>query len=235
MGPRLSVPCYHSFMPSWNIHTAHVERLLREEDTAALGIRDVNAFLFGNLVPDIYVGYMVPNLPRKIEYKETHFADPSIVPEPRYGEFFERFVQPSADEDGRVSDVVLGAWTHLVADHVYNARFNQLLNRLGLAPCTDFDTFGRTLSIGWIPGATPEVLAQCACFPQYEVDESAVRATCAVMAHIVTDNIVRHVDDPSYSLLGDDYFAVVPDEVDALMREGLRAYAAGDPQWGRQR
>ena len=39
-------------MPSWNIHTAHVERLLREEGAAALGVVDVNAFLFGNFVPD---------------------------------------------------------------------------------------------------------------------------------------------------------------------------------------
>ena len=44
-------------MPSWNIHTAHVERLLREEGAARLGVRDVNAFLFGNFLPDIYVGY----------------------------------------------------------------------------------------------------------------------------------------------------------------------------------
>ena len=43
-------------MPSWNIHTAHAELLLREEGAAALGIRDVDAFLLGNLLPDVYVG-----------------------------------------------------------------------------------------------------------------------------------------------------------------------------------
>lgn len=230
-------------MPSWNIHTAHVERLLREEDAAALGIRDVNAFLFGNLVPDIFVGYMVPDLTHKIEYRETHFADPGYVPEPRYYEFFERYVAPSADNDGRVSDVCLGAWTHLVADHVYNAHFNQLIYRLGLKPGTevrerkqaDFDTFGRTLDISLVPEVTPELISQCASFPQYEIDERTMRSTCAVMARIVADNAARHVTMPTYRLLSDNYFSQVPDEVDALMRAGLHAYAAGDPQWGRQR
>lgn len=235
--------CYHSFMPSWNIHTAHVERLLAEESPSALGIRDVNAFLFGNLVPDIYVGYMVPGLSRKIAYRETHFADPGHIPEPRYGEFFERHVAPYADRDGRVSDVMLGAWTHLAADNVYNAHFNRLIVKLGLEPCTevrerkqaDFDTFGRTLDISMAPQVTTQLLAQCAAFPQYAVDEPAVRATCAVMARIVADNAERHVSQPSYSLLGADYFAMVPDKVDALMREGLREYAAGRRDWGRQR
>ena len=230
-------------MPSWNIHTAHVERLLAEEAPAALGIRDTNAFLFGNLVPDIYVGYMVPNPTRKIAYRETHFADPAHVPEPRYGEFFERYVVPSADNEGRVSDVLLGAWAHLVADHVYNAHFNQLLRRLGMQPSSevrerkqsDFDIFGRTHDIHSVPVATPELIAQCAAFPQYEVAEADVHATCAVMARIVRDNAEHHVSEPVYDLLGASYFSVVPNEVDATIRAGLAAYAAGDADWGRSR
>jgi hypothetical protein len=55
------------------------------------------------------------------------------------------------------------------------------------------------------------------------------------MAGIVRDNVEHHVDDPNYSLLGGDYFSRVPDELDALMRDALHAYAAGDPTWGRQR
>lgn len=227
-------------MPSWNIHIAHVERLLAEEEASSLGIRDVNAFLFGNVVPDIYVGYMVPNVSHKIDYKLTHFADPGYVPEPRYDEFFERYVAPFADEDGRVSDVMLGAWTHLVADHVYNAHFNQLIERLGLKPGTevrvrkqgDFDTYGRTLDIHMVPQLTPTLLEQAVSFPQYAVEADDARATCEVIAHIVADNAERHVHEPTYSLLGDTYFSEVPDEVDATMRAGLHAYASGDRSWG---
>lgn len=69
-------------MPSWNIHTAHVERLLAEYDQEELGIHDVNCFLFGNLVPDIYVGYMVAHTTRTIPYGATHLTDPTFMPCP---------------------------------------------------------------------------------------------------------------------------------------------------------
>ena len=48
-------------MPSWNIHIAHAEGLLEDGGPFAGVVRDRNAFLFGNFVPDIYVGYMVPS------------------------------------------------------------------------------------------------------------------------------------------------------------------------------
>ncbi len=230
-------------MPSWNIHTAHVERLLAEEEPSALGIRDANAFLFGNLVPDIYVGWMVPQASRKINYLRTHFADVGDIPTPRYGEFFERYVAPSAGMDGRVSDVVLGAWCHLVADHVYNHRFSQLIKRIGVevSPRTrerkqaDFDIFGRTLSISQVPEPTDALVAQAASFPQYPIAEADVRATCDVMAQIVRNNAVHHVSDPVYDLVSEDFFSRVPAELDALLREALHEYAAGRPNWGRRR
>ena len=230
-------------MPSWNIHTAHVERLLDTEDPAALGIRDPNAFLFGNLVPDVYVGWMVPDATRKINYLETHFAERGDIPTPDYGAFFASCVVPSAAPDGTVSDLVLGAWTHLLADHVYNARFRRLLDALGLGPSpevrarkqADFDTYGHTLDICQAPQPTPALVAQAAAFPQYAIDERDVRATCAVMERIVADNAAHHVAHPAYDLVDEAYFARVPDEVDALMREALHAYAAGEPAWGRLR
>ena len=43
-------------MPSWNIHIAQVERLFERDGAVARMVRDRNAFLLGNLVPDIYVG-----------------------------------------------------------------------------------------------------------------------------------------------------------------------------------
>ncbi len=230
-------------MPSWNIHTAHVERLLAKEDAAALGIRDVNGFLMGNLVPDIYVGWMVPDVTRKIDYRKTHFAGLGHVPEPNYGTFFKRFAAPNADDGGRVSDVVLGAWTHLLADHIYNAHFNRLLTRLHLLPSpqirerkqADFDTYGRTLEISTVPQPTPQLVAACGAFPQYAIAESDVRATCEVMERIVADNARLHVDDPAYDLLSDDYFACVSAEVDATMRTALHEYASGRRDWGRLR
>ena len=92
-------------MPSWNIHTAHDERLLREEGAESLGVRDANAFLLGNLAPDIYVGYMVPDTTYRIDYKLTHQALREHIPLPGYDEFWNFYVA----RQERVSDLTLGA------------------------------------------------------------------------------------------------------------------------------
>lgn len=223
-------------MPSWNIHTAHVERLLREHAAADLGIRDVNCFLFGNFVPDIYVGYMVPHPTKTIDYRATHFADPHHMPEPRYREFWETYAEPSRDGAGRVSDVTLGVWAHLVADSLYNHNVNLLVQEQGLVygdPLRvrkqgDFDMFGHTLDIRMVPQVTPDLLAQCAAFPQYEVAEPDVRAAAEVARGIVEDTQAHHVDgEPAYSLLSPSFFAKVADEVDNTIARGLLAYADG--------
>ena len=52
----------------------------------------------------------------------------------------------------------------------------------------DFDAFGHTLDIGMVPEVTPELLAQCASFPQYEVAESDVRAAVLIFKS-------QHVDE----------------------------------------
>lgn len=82
-------------MPSWNVHTAHVQRLLREGRPSDYGIRDVNAFLFGNFVPDIYLGYMVKEPSGILPYRLTHFADPGHIPIPRAQEFWDTYVEPT--------------------------------------------------------------------------------------------------------------------------------------------
>lgn len=87
-------------MPSWNIHIAHAERLLKGGGSVARAVRDGNAFLFGNLIPDIYVGYMVPGVVRPVPYRVTHFARPEHIPKPRAGEFFDAYVLPLARECG---------------------------------------------------------------------------------------------------------------------------------------
>lgn len=83
-------------MPSWNVHTAHVQRLLAEGPASAFGIRDVDAFLFGNYVPDVYIGYMLPRPSGILPYSLTHFADPCAIPIPRDDEFWDLYVEPTA-------------------------------------------------------------------------------------------------------------------------------------------
>ena len=81
-------------MPSWNIHIAQTERLMERDGACARTVRDLNAFLFGNVVPDIFVGYMVPGITHPIPYRENHFASPEPIPKPREREFWDAFVAP---------------------------------------------------------------------------------------------------------------------------------------------
>ena len=81
-------------MPSWNIHIAQTESLLERTGALANSVRDRNAFLFGCVVPDIFVGYMVPGIADPIPYRITHFANPEPIPKPREHEFWDTYVAP---------------------------------------------------------------------------------------------------------------------------------------------
>lgn len=220
-------------MPSWNIHTAHVEWLLREEGAARLGVRDVNAFLFGNFLPDIYVGYMVPvPVARLRDYRETHFADGGAIPSPNYQAFWDRFVVgcDMTAADGSLHDLVLGAWAHLVCDSVYNTRTRAYIASIGVKAGDvtrkrkqrDFALFGRTFDISLRPRVTPELIAACAAYLQYPVVEADVREAVAVAGHIVDENhegLIRSV--PAYDLLTPEFFSAASAEANATIVAGL--------------
>ncbi|MFZ2757085.1 MAG: hypothetical protein WAY93_09480 [Atopobiaceae bacterium] len=215
-------------MPSWNIHTAHVERLLREEEPSRLGVRDVNCFLFGNFLPDVYVGYMVKPTTTTYAYSQTHWTPAHPIPSPHADEFWERYVA-----GGQASDVTLGAWAHLLCDSIYNSAVRDYNDLHGVAPGertrirkqADFDRFGRTLPISLEVRPTERLVGECEAFPQYPVLEPDVRAACEVADRIVRDNGARELEpDPEYSLLTQDFFLETFERVNERMLLRLRAY-----------
>lgn len=266
-------------MPSWNVHTAHVQRLLKEGPASSFGIRDVDAFLFGNYVPDVYVGYMLPHPSGILPYALTHFADPCAIPIPREREFWDLYVEPTLEipvdvpigpaaitvEEGvrisraggsfiipasqpahdevakrlshpgyRASDVVLGAWAHLLCDSVYNTATHAWLERYHVPTGEatrirkqgDFDKFGRTLPITLTCEVTAAVLSQAAEFPQYALRERDVRRSVDVARGIVEDNQRNHIDGtPEYSLFTSDFFFEVFEHATELLVERLSDYA----------
>ncbi len=221
-------------MPSWNIHIEHTEHLLADETPEELGVRDVNAFLFGNVVPDIYVGYVVSPITHKIEYAETHDADPLHIPMPNASRFYRRFVQ-----GGEGGSLELGAWTHLICDHYYNLRTTEYIASIGVEQSretrirkqADFDLFGRTFAISSVPVDTAELIEDCAHFAQYPIEEPDVHATIAAARGIVERNRRERVHGiPAYDLLPKEFFSATFAEVDTLLREALHLHAAGgDP------
>lgn len=73
---------------------AQTEELFRRDGSLARAVRDRNAFLFGSIVPDIFVGYMVPSVTEPIPYIITHFAKSEPIPKPREDEFWNAYVKP---------------------------------------------------------------------------------------------------------------------------------------------
>jgi len=220
-------------MPSWNIHLAHAERLLREEGAAALGIGDVNCFLFGNLVPDIYVGYMVPGITKTVPYRITHVADKHVVPIPKEREFWDAYV---VDAGGRriASDLTLGAWAHLACDATYNGAVRAWFDERGITPGEeqrvgkqgDFAVYGRTLEVHTRPVVTDELLRECKLFSQYSIEEPDVRATIRVADDIIQTNEQKHLDHVwRFRLLDEEFFATTRERANSLMVERLAGLA----------
>ena len=280
-----------ALVPSWNIHIAQSEQLFSRNGAVACTVRDRNAFLFGALVPDIPVGYMVPDVREPIAYRITHFATPEPIPKPREHEFWADYVAPAAGRlgivEGRVPiadaiapasiaieretvnrihypqryegvtinppkqgtpadedcstaalersgfDLLLGVWTHLLADNIWNTRVNEFLDALGDKPSEqfrikkqgDFDWCGKTLPITSFPRDTPRLIAAAAAFPQYELDERTVLMTIGVAHEIVREN-QGALDHPPYRLLTSEFFSTVSAEVvettDRLLAERLQ-------------
>ena len=221
-------------MPSWNIHTAHAERFLREEGLEALGVTDANAFVFGNYVPDIYVGYLVKPTTKTIEYKVTHLARSAYIPLPRHDIFWRRYIEGRDD----VSDVTLGAWTHLVCDHVYNEHTRAFIKKVHVKPGEqariakqgDFAAFGHTLAISTHVVADEALIAQCAAFPQYGIPEADVRETVRAACEFVDDNQAHFLPElPELVLLTPEFFSSAFEEAHRICVEGLRSRVPARP------
>ena len=302
-------------MPSWNIHMAQTERLLERPGAVAAAVRDADIFRFGNVLPDIFVGFMVPGAgldsANHIPYRISHFTDPVAIPKPREWEFWDGFVAPVAaraaalaagaltadpvdpargggagtprvpqpqvaqaiaEERGRkgvqgpaehpavfssaaeaglpeepdaardLLDLCLGAWAHLLADHIWNARVNEYLDLIGGKPGEefrikkqgDFDAFGRTLALppAAVPAETPALVRAAAAFPQYAVEEPFVHDSLVVMFDIARSNGGRPEHLP-YRLLTDEFFDTVFNEVldttERLLEERLEGGASAAP------
>ena len=153
-------------MPSWNVHTAHVERLLTEYESGRLGIADENAFLFGNYVPDIYLGFMVPDAGFRIDYCITHRADLNRIPLPDADAFWDDYVYRRRPASPVGVSLVLGAWAHLLTDRLYNKRFRAFCKthevpsgeELRIRKQADFDLFGHSLCVSTCVHETIELV-----------------------------------------------------------------------------
>ena len=223
---------YHRHMPSWNIHIAHVERLLGECSPDDLGIADANAFLFGNLVPDICVGVMVHDTAMRIDYRITHMTPGHTIPLPNAERFWDAYLVRRRVTEGASISLLLGAWAHLVTDHVYNERFRdyciergiEISDALRTRKQADFDLFGRSLPIESHVQITPELLQAAHDFPPYRVLEEDVRRAVEVADAIVDSNTRPQGAENRYQELSEAWLQDVFNACNDLLATWLSAW-----------
>ena len=219
-------------MPSWNIHTAIVERLFAEHEPGDLGIADVNAFLFGNYIPDIYVGFMVPDASFRIDYCITHLAKPCAIPLPNPDLFWDVYVARHRVRSPLQVSLNLGTWTHLLADRLYNGTFREFWSEKGVPPSdkqrehkqADFDLFGRSLDISLVADPTPELVEAAGHYRPYRIAPEDVRRTVDAASAIVAANAEPVPADRRYNLLDDAWMTGVLDECVSVAGTWLSAW-----------
>lgn len=226
-------------MPSWNVHIAHAEDLLKRHSPHELGINDWNAFLLGCLLPDVYVGYMVQPLSKKLPYRMTHLADTSKVPLPDYETFAARYVYARGAQDTQdthahalsaAHDLILGTWCHLMADHTYNAHTRVYLaehhiprgEKARIGKQGDLQLFGQTFDLHSHIEIDSALLAQAHAFPAYEINDCDLYTTSKIVDNIVKENAQAHLDaTPAYTMLDQAFFEEAFEELKSLMERNL--------------
>ena len=219
-------------MPSWNIHTAIVERFLADNDAASLGIADENAFLFGNYVPDIYVGYMVPDATMRIDYCITHVAAIHSTPIPNADHFWDFCIARRAPQAPAGMSLTLGAWAHLVADRFYNGRFRGWCDAhetpsgdaLRIAKQADFEVFGRSLVLSREVDVTPELRDAAWKFKPYRILGADVERAVKVASGIVRSGGAPSPDGSAYQLLDPAWMQGVLDDCAERLAVWLAAW-----------
>ena len=220
-------------MPSWNIHTAHVERLVADRPAHDLGIEDVNTFLFGNYVPDIYVGFMVPDASMRIDYCMTHWANVGLTPMPDADKFWDMYIYKRRPKTPSGISLALGAWAHLVADRFYNGEVLTFLEthdaprgeELRICKQGDFDVFGHTLGISSCVQVTPELLEAAKNFRGYSILAVDVEKSVDVANRIVRTSVIGPATQ-EYRLLSVEWLTEVFEACNERLVQWLQTWQA---------
>lgn len=101
-------------MPNWRIHLEigkQIGKLINYDD------KDLELFLFGNILPDINNCYLVKDISKKIDHDDTHFKNTNNS---TYQAFYEEYKDKIKE-----NPVVFGYFTHLYTDYIWNQDFYQ--------------------------------------------------------------------------------------------------------------
>ena len=102
-------------MPAWGIHL-RIAKKINEK----LKIKDYNNFLIGNIVTDINNGYIIKDVSKIINHRETHYyvENKANIGKTIYYDI-ERCIEDNKDNLQNI--VVIGYIVHLLADEYWNS------------------------------------------------------------------------------------------------------------------
>ncbi len=217
-------------MPSWNLHAYHTKKLLDNPELSLREYFDPDAFMLGNIAPDIYVGYMVNPISKKLPYEVTHCADTQIIPVPNTEKFYELYIEPALKE-GKVPDAMaVGAWLHLITDSHYNDSTRFFLKQRGLTPCSalrikkqaDYARFGKQVcpEIEIIPNE--EALKEAKRFAQYPIEEEDARRAIDTFNNIVRKDSKHPEQKDDYQLFNQKWFDTVSKDVQNVLESSVK-------------
>lgn len=99
-------------MPRWGTHLLIANKIWERRKNI-----DKNGFLFGNILPDLQNGYLIKEVSKIINYEESHYE--FLNHKKGYQNFYDTYL-------GKLdSSVMLGYFTHLIADYCFNKRFEE--------------------------------------------------------------------------------------------------------------
>lgn len=98
-------------MPNWKTHLEVAKRL---NNKLELKGNEYIEFLFGNILPDINNAFIVTDISYKISHNITHFNKDTYK---GYSDFYNKY------KDYMNNKVVLGYYTHLYTDYIFNNDF----------------------------------------------------------------------------------------------------------------
>ena len=124
-------------MPTWGIHLAVANRLIKKLQKNKLNEKEKNEFIFANILPDINNGYVVKDINKIISHKQTHFELKEFKGDygdkPGYMNFYQKY------EKNLINPTILGYYTHLATDYYFNTVtyneygvFDENNNRIGV-------------------------------------------------------------------------------------------------------
>ena len=99
-------------MPNWKTHLEVAKRL---NNKLKLKDNEYIEFLFGNILPDINNAFIVSDISNKISHNITHFNKDTYK---GYSDFYDEY------KDYMNNKVVLGYYTHLYTDYIFNNDFS---------------------------------------------------------------------------------------------------------------